>query len=88
MQGHSKQPDPPDPAIRRALGHPTRLEILGYLTEKGGADEAALVEALDLVAPRARYHLAILRDAALIARVASGDPGRSGSMYIAAPADL
>jgi DNA-binding transcriptional ArsR family regulator len=81
MQSHSKPPNPAEPAIKRALGHPKRLEIFGYLTQKGAADEAELVEALDLAAPRVRYHLSVLQSAELIAHVAGGEAGHS---YIAA----
>lgn len=84
MQGQSKQPNPSEPAIRRALGHPKRLEIFGYLTQKGGADEAELVGTLGLTAPVVSYHLEVLRDADLIVRVEGGDHGQSGHSYTVA----
>jgi DNA-binding transcriptional ArsR family regulator len=84
VQGHSKQPNPPEPAIKRALGHPKRLEIFGYLTRKGGAGEAELVGALGLTPPVVNYHLSVLRDAGLIVQIEGGDHGQSGLPYIAA----
>jgi len=66
------------------LGHPKRLEIFGYLTQKGGADEAELVGALALTAPRVKYHLSILHDANLIAQVEGVDHGKTDRSYIAA----
>ena len=79
VKEQGKQPNQAEPALKRALGHPRRLEILGYLTQKGGAEEAELVEALDLTAPRAKYHLSVLHDADLIAQVEGGDQGRPGA---------
>jgi DNA-binding transcriptional ArsR family regulator len=80
MRDESKQP-PTDSVIKRALSHPKRLEILGYLRQKGtGTDEAELVTALDLTAPRVKYHLSVLQSAGLIARVDDLEQGR----YIAA----
>jgi DNA-binding transcriptional ArsR family regulator len=81
MQDKGKQPSPKDPVLERALSHPKRLAMLGYLTEKRetGTDEEELVEALDLSAPRVKYHLLVLRGAALIAHVDDREQG-----YIAA----
>jgi DNA-binding transcriptional ArsR family regulator len=70
------------------LEHPKRLEIFGYLTQEDGADEAELVEALDLTASRARYHLSVLRDAGLIVQIEGGDHGKTGRSYIVASANL
>jgi DNA-binding transcriptional ArsR family regulator len=69
MQGEGKQPSPKDPVLGRALSHPKRLAILGYLMEKRGTvtEEEALVEVLDLPAPRVKYHLSVLQGADLIA---------------------
>ena len=82
MQDQGKQPKP-EPAIKRALGHPKRLEIFGYLTQKGGADETELVEVLGLTAPTVRYHLSVLEDADLIANVKDRGLG-STDRYVAA----
>jgi hypothetical protein len=82
MQGESKQPSPKDPVLERALSHPKRLAMLGYLMEKKGTgtDEEELVEALSLFAPRVKYHLLVLQNADLIAQ--ADDLEQSG--YIAA----
>jgi DNA-binding transcriptional ArsR family regulator len=69
MRDESKQP-PTDSVIKRALSHPKRLEMLGYLRQKGtGTDEAELVTALDLATPRVRYHLSVLQSAGLVSHV-------------------
>ena len=84
MQGEGKQPSPKDPVLERALSHPKRLAMLGYLMEKRGTgtDEEELVEVLDLSPPRVKYHLSVLRSADLVAHV----DGRGQGRYIAAAA--
>jgi DNA-binding transcriptional ArsR family regulator len=84
MQGEGKQPSPKDPVLERALSHPKRLSMLGYLMEKRGAgtDKEELAEALDLSSPRVKYHLSVLRGADLIAHI----DGRGQDRYIAAAA--
>jgi DNA-binding transcriptional ArsR family regulator len=79
MQDDGKQPQM-DPVLERALSHPKRLDMLGFLTHKGGAgaDEEELAEVLDLSAPRVKYHLSVLLGADLIAR--ADDPAQG---YIA-----
>lgn len=77
-----------EPALKRALSHPKRLAIFEYLAQKSRADEVELVEALDLTAPRAKYHLSVLLDAGLIVQVEGGDHGKTGRSYMAAPANL
>ncbi len=74
-----------DPVLERALSHPKRLEMLGYLMQKKGTvtDEAELVEALDLSTPRVKYHLLVLQSADLIAHVDVLEQGTT-SRYIAA----
>jgi DNA-binding transcriptional ArsR family regulator len=81
MQDERKQP-PTDPVLERALSHPKRLEMLGYLAQKKGVgtDEAELIEALDLALPRVKYHLLVLQSADLIAHVGRETAGR----YVAA----
>lgn len=86
MQDPSKQPSQEELALKRALEHPKRLEIFGYLTQEGGADEAELVAALDLTALRARYHLTVLQDAHLVVRMEGVDRGKTTSSYLAASA--
>ena len=84
MQGQGKQPSSPEPAVKRALGHSKRLEIFGYLTQKGGADETELVEVLGLTTLAARYHLWVLQDADLIVQVEGTGQGSAGRSFIAA----
>jgi|GEM_PF-1052707 len=83
MQGEGKRPQT-DPVFERALSHPKRLDMLGYLMQKNGTgtDEAELVEALDLSAPRVKYHLLVLQSADLIAHV--DDLEGTANRYIAA----
>jgi DNA-binding transcriptional ArsR family regulator len=83
MQDASKQPKPTEPEMERALSHPTRLEIFGHLTRRGATGEAQLVEELDLVAGRVRYHLSVLESANLIAYVEAQGHGAAGR-YVAA----
>ncbi len=81
MQDDGKHPQT-DPVLEQARSHPKRLEMLRYLVQKKGTgtDEAELVEALDLSAPRVKYHLLVLRSADLIAH--ADDPEQC--RYIAA----
>jgi DNA-binding transcriptional ArsR family regulator len=85
VQDQGKQPNHAEPAVRQALAHPKRLAIFEYLAQKGRADEAELVEALDLAALTVKYHLSVLYDADLIARVEDEGHGQAGRSYIAAP---
>lgn len=89
MQGAGKQPQT-DSALKQALSHPRRLEMLGYLAQKKGAgtDEAELVEALGLSASRVRYHLLVLSNAGLIAHLDDQELGRSDRFVAAASASL
>ncbi|MFL5901039.1 MAG: winged helix-turn-helix domain-containing protein [Solirubrobacterales bacterium] len=84
MQDEGKQPQT-DPVRERALSHPKRLAMLGYLMEKRGTgtEEEELVEVLDLPAPRVKYHLTVLQSADLIAHVDDLEQG-TASRYIAA----
>lgn len=67
--------------IKRALEHPRRTEILGYLVQKigvseKGAGEAELADALGLTGAKVKYHVTVLREADLIVeRIA---PARQG----------
>jgi len=81
MQDEGKQPSPKDPVLERALSHPKRLAMLGYLMEKRGTgtEEEELVEALGLPASRVKYHLSVLQGADLIAHA---DPEQA--RYVAA----
>jgi DNA-binding transcriptional ArsR family regulator len=58
-----------DVQTQRALAHPKRTEILGYLKQKRGkegADGSELADSLGLSKVQVKYHLAVLRDADLI----------------------
>jgi DNA-binding transcriptional ArsR family regulator len=69
--------------IKRALSHPKRLEMLGYLRQKGTVTEAELIAALDLAGPRVKYHLLVLQSASLIAHV-EGRERETTDRYVAA----
>ena len=83
MRSHSKHSSSGEPALRRAVRHPKRLAILGYLAEKRGAiDEIGLADAIGSSLPLVKYHLKVLQSADLVVSV-DRDPGASGR-YIAA----
>jgi DNA-binding transcriptional ArsR family regulator len=89
VQGESKQPRPKDPVLERALSHPKRLAMFGYLMEKRGTGtEEELVEALDLPAPRVKYHLLVLRGADLIAHIEVQGRGTADRYIATASAGL
>lgn len=70
MQDESNWPDQIDPLLKRALSHPKRLEILGYLAQKrDGTSEGELADALGLTVSLTLYHLRVLHDTDLIAQV-------------------
>lgn len=80
MRNASKQPRD-HTALKRAIRHPKRLEILGYLAgKKAGTDEVELAEALGLTPPLVKYHLGVLRSADL---VAYNEPGTTGGDVVA-----
>lgn len=60
-----------DAKIQRALVHPKRTKILGYLMQReseAGTDENELADSLGLTTANVKYHLTVLRDANLISR--------------------
>jgi len=78
MQNGNKQP-PDDTALKRAVSHPKRLEMLGYLAGREiGSDDAELANALGLNLPLTKYHLKVLQAAELIANVDDPAPGTAG----------
>ena len=88
MQKHSGESSLQGSALKQAIGHPGRQEILGYLEEKKtGIDEVELAEALGLNPPLVRYHLRVLHSADLVAPVEDPEPGAI-DRYVAVAADL
>jgi DNA-binding transcriptional ArsR family regulator len=88
MQGQSKESSSQDTALKQAVSHPKRLEMLGYLAgEKTGIDEVELTEALDLNPPLVKYHLRVLQSADLVAPVEDSEPGAI-DRYAVVAADL
>ncbi len=82
MQSKRSQAHPMEP--KRAISHPKRREILDYLTEKRGTDEAEMVEALGFTTATVKYHLGVLQDANLVVQVEGGEQGDDGRFYVAA----
>lgn len=83
MRDDDKQ-SPDETALKRAVRHPKRLEMLGYLAgRKIGTGDAELASALGLSLPRTRYHLKVLQAAELIANVDDPTPGMA-SRYVVA----
>ena len=77
-----------DVQTQRALAHPKRTEILGYLLQQRGREgmgEGELADSLDLAAPQVRYHLTVLCDAHLISHTDDLQSGAVGR-YVAVPA--
>jgi len=63
-----------DTALKRAVRHPRRLQILGFLAgSEAGRDESDLAEALGEPPARLRYHLKVLQSADLVAHVGDGE---------------
>jgi DNA-binding transcriptional ArsR family regulator len=63
-----------DTVLKRAIRHPKRLEILGFLAgSETGCDESALAKALGEPPARLRYHLKVLQSADLVAHVGDGE---------------
>jgi predicted ArsR family transcriptional regulator len=74
-----------DTQTQRALAHPRRTEILGYLIQKqgeGGTDESELADSLGLTTAKAKYHLTVLCDADLISHTFARDLGAT-ERYVA-----
>ncbi len=84
MHDQSKQSSHDEPALRQAVRHPKRLQILGYLTEKrAGVDESGLADALGSSHLLVRYHLKILQSAGLVAH-AKGPQSSAAERYVIA----
>jgi DNA-binding transcriptional ArsR family regulator len=75
----SNRPSGDTPPTKRALAHPTRVEILDCLTrsrDRTGMGAQEIAAALGLSADRLAYHLRVLSDAGLIAGLGEGRGGR------------
>lgn len=76
MRVHSKHSSHDEAPLRRAVRHPKRLEMLGYLAgAKVETDEIELAETLGLSLPLAKYHLGVLRCADLVVPTEGSGPG-------------
>lgn len=85
MPNASKQP-PNDTALKRAVRHLKRLELLGYLAGKeGGTEEDELADALGLTSPLVKYHLGVLRSADLVACIEGSARGAADRYIVAVP---
>ncbi len=70
--------------LKRALSHPDRKEILGYLMGSGEpTSERELADVFNLSEPKVKYHLKVLRDAELVTQIDEGQ-GQDGRTYAAA----
>lgn len=73
--------------LQRALSHPKRREIFGYLTEKGdgaGATERELAAALGMGLRVIGYHLKVLQSAGQVARFDGRRPSGAERSFVAA----
>ncbi|HEX7244218.1 MAG TPA: helix-turn-helix domain-containing protein [Solirubrobacterales bacterium] len=86
MGSVSKQ-SPNDTSLKRAVGHPKRLEMLGYLAagRKKGMEEDELADALGLTPPLVKYHLGVLQSADLVAHVEESARGAVDRYIVAVP---
>lgn len=75
------------PQLKRALGHPRRVEIFIYLADRSdgkATSEQELAEAFNMGIRLVEYHLLVLQGADLIARLDEQEPGDAGHSYVAA----
>lgn len=85
MQDKSSQSPHMDAQIRMALSHPKRTEIFGRLMQqKDGTSEGELADEFGMGIPLVEYHLKVLHDADLIARLDEQESGDAGCSYVAA----
>jgi DNA-binding transcriptional ArsR family regulator len=84
MRGQGKQSTHDETALNRAVRHPKRLEMLGYLAgSKTGMEEVELADALGLTPPLVKYHLGVLESADLVAHVEDSAPGTTDRYVVA-----
>lgn len=86
MQDAGNQSPNMDTKVQMALSHPKRTEIFGYLIrEKDGTSEEELANEFGMRIRLVEYHLSVLHDADLIARLDDEqEPGDAGRSYVAA----
>jgi len=85
MRDQGKQSSHDEIVLKRAVRHPKRLELLGYLAgKKSGTEEDELAEVLGLTPPLVKYHLEVLRSADLVAHVEES-AGGADRYIVAAP---
>lgn len=53
--------------VLKCIGHPTRLEILEFLDERGEQTVGAIQEAIGLDQPTTSQHLGLMRDKGILA---------------------
>jgi len=85
MRSETKKITAEEAALKRALAHPRRLEILSFLTQKRGGTEADLADGLGLTFPVVAYHLKVLAGADLVADTESPEPGATDRYVVATP---
>jgi thiamine monophosphate kinase len=75
------------PQLKRALGHPGRVEIFIFLADRNdgkATSEQELAEAFDMGIRLVEYHLKVLQDAQLIANIADDQAaGGATPCYVA-----
>ena len=86
MQNELKKITGEEAALKRALVHPRRLEILSFLTQKRGGTEADLADGLGLTFPVVAYHLKVLESADLVADTESPEQGATDRYVVATSA--
>ncbi|MGE5283008.1 MAG: ArsR/SmtB family transcription factor [Chloroflexota bacterium] len=72
-------------ALKRALAHPRRLEILSFLTQKRGCAEAHMADELGLAFPLVAYHVRVLESADLVADTENPEQGATDRYVVATP---
>ncbi len=86
MKDESSQSPNMEAQIRMALSHPKRTEIFGRLMQqKDGTSEEELAGEFGMGVPLVTYHLKVLHDADLIARLDDEQEPGAGCAYVATP---
>jgi len=84
MQGEGKQASHHETAFKRAVCHPKRLEMLGYLAagKESGTEEDELADVLGLALPLVKYHLGVLRSAHLVTHAEDAESGTTARYVV------